>query len=299
MTRLSALIVVLVIGGSAWAQTADPLDLAAGTPAENVTSGRVSARAPGTWVRAAIARHNEWMGLRVTGPRFGVGPSKALGGVGETSADQGATETTDGTTGGLGDLTGLLGSLGSLGDLTSVVTGLTGGSSTTTGTTDGMDPRLAALLELRDAAAGNNKSITDMAQDIEPVSGSDKADLTRQAGRYTFGGAIARLPKPEERFQDVQEERKFLPRLLESWTTTFLTALSVGFQSQDFIDFLKDALRPLILPPAASGTDTDGTTEGSDTGSSAGSGTGTSSEGGIENIPPPTDSTGDGGETII
>lgn len=289
MTRISALIATFVIVGSAWAQTSDSVDLTDSSAADNVATGRVAARAPGTWVRAAIARHNDWIGARVTGPRFGTGPSEELDGAGESSADQ----STTGSTGSLGDLSGLLGSLGSLGslgDLTGLATSLTGGTSSTTSSTDGMDPRLAALLALRDAAAGSNKSInksvSDQAEEAESTttgaSASDKG-LTQQTQRYSFGGATSRLPKAEERFQDTTEDRKFLPRLVESWTTTFLTALSVGFQSTDFIDILKDAIRPLIIPETADGKQGDNT-DGTD---------------GIDGLSPSDGSDGTDGETVI
>lgn len=281
ITTLVALSLVL----PALAQSSDTIDLTQSTPQENARAGSVSQRAPGNWIQNAIARHEEWIGIRITGPRAG---QSAADNQPETEGTTQSTSDSSGSSSGLDALLSQYGvsldSLASLGSLAGIDVGslLGGSSSTTTGgsSADDVDPRLAGLLALRDAmAAGNNKTIN------KTISDSAKLVDTRASSERTFGGGIARLPKPEDRIQDTETERKFVSRLAESWATTAFTVLAAGFQSTTFIEALKDLFRPLIVPSTTDNTDgTDNNNNDND--NNDGTGTG----GGIEDLSP--DNTG-------
>ena len=109
--------------------------------------------------------------------------------------------------------------------------------------------------------ASQNKSIN-----AKTTNGSSATAQTSSV--QATSGAIARLPKAEDRFQEVTEERSFTARLMESWSQTFFSAITLGFQSSDFIDLLKDALRPLVVPQETS----DGTDSSTDSTPSSGDG---------------------------
>ncbi|MCK4342867.1 MAG: hypothetical protein KAY37_14210 [Phycisphaerae bacterium] len=309
MTRLltTASLTVLLFVYPAWAQSesSDPYDLTTASPQQNARTGRVSARAPGNWIKAAIARHNEFIGLRVNGPRFGNAAA-------DNQPDHANTggSTSSGGFGSLFDLAGSLaggldsfGGLGNLGDL------FGGGTSVDTGgpsASGGSQYTIEDLLAIRDAYAdleGANKTINNKT--------TNESTSTQTRYGRTFGGAIARLPKAEERFQDIEstEERSFKARLLESWATTFFGAVTLAFQTDAFVQGLKDLIAPLYLPPVESGQDNGGTDAdenggdsetGDGSGSDADGDSGTSTGGGIEDVTPPGDDAGtdDGGSII-
>lgn len=225
-----ALITSAVCVASAWAQdSGSTTGMAEQTPQQNVSPAAVAERAPSTWINAARVRHGELIQARVNNPRIGE-PAGTLAGL----------------TG-----SGIVGSTGGLSGLLDLLTQFTGGTSTpstgdsgdATGGTSGTS--LADLLALRDQLLGENGE-------------TGKPSTQAQVGDgQTYSGAIARLPKIEPRSQEPVEEGKFLARWAESMTQTVFTALAIGFQSSDFIDFLKDALRPVFFP-LQSGTDGSG-----------------------------------------
>lgn len=334
MTRIiaTAALAALLLVLPAQAQTQNPPELADLSPQENASGGRVRQRAPGNWVRAAIARHSGLITQRVNNPRFGVeSEPEPETGAGAGNANAGSA----GGTSGLGSLSSLLelanqfsGSLGSLGSL-SELSGLGGlgdllgslgggGSPSTTtsgGTTNvsipppasGSNYTLEDLLALRDAAgSGANESSAGRQSTLTAGVTVSKESTAQTRNGRTFGGAIARLPKPEQRFQAVgDEEPKFASRLLSSLLQTTFSALTLALQTTDFIELIKDGLRPLILPP----TEEEGADEGAETGgdgASSGNGGQTGSEtgggsdtgGGIENLEPGEENGGDGGSII-
>lgn len=220
--------------------TTDATNLAANTPAENASGGSVAARSPGTWVQAALGRHNGLQGIRLKGPRFGQpnteeGAIRAAGGTGTSGTS---------TTGGLSSLLGLVSQLGGLGSLT----GLTNtGTNTGTGETNYTLEDLIAL----------GQAYENSLQKSNNAAG--KSSVNTQAG-----GAIARLPKPAQTAQSTTTTTTTTPATTESsfavrWTNamlgTFFSALSVGFQSSTFITMLEDALRPLVLPGTENASD--------------------------------------------
>ena len=79
------------------------------------------------------------------------------------------------------------------------------------------------------------------------------------------GGAIGRLPDKATDLREQtadDEEPKFMLRLADSLLQTFFTSITVAFQTQPFIDSLKDLLRPILAPPeppADDGANGDGT----------------------------------------
>lgn len=256
--------IVLGFVSAAWAQstgtttTSDVTVLAGKSAQENAAT--FSGRSPGLWVRAALARHKSFIDSRVNGPRNGQQPELPSA----STAASGSSSTS--SLGSLGDLTGLIpGGLGSLGSLL-------GGTG---GTGSGQDDLVQYIMDLVNQNNG--------------TSGRSKSSNLKASEQTSAGGAIGRLPKAEQRLQDsstttTTTERKFTARLLESWSTTFFSALTLGFQSTDFIDLLKDALRPLIVPDTQADSG-----DGSSGDSSSGDGSG------IEDA---DSNSGDGGSSI-
>ncbi|HPM23084.1 MAG TPA: hypothetical protein PLP66_04225 [Phycisphaerae bacterium] len=213
--------------------TTDATNLAANTPAENASGGFVAARSPGTWVKAALSRHNGLQGIRLTGPRFGQ-PNTEEGAI-RAAGNTGTSGTS--TAGGLSSLLGLvsqLGGLDSLADLTNT------GANTNTGTGD-TDYTLEDLIALGQAYENSQQKSSNAAS---------RSSVNTQAG-----GAIARLPKRAQTAQSTTTttttgttESSFAVRWTNAILGTFFSALSVGFQSSAFITMLEDALRPLVLP---------------------------------------------------
>jgi hypothetical protein len=250
----------------AGAQSSDP-NSSAGAPQDRVRGGYLQSNAPGVSIRQAIARHNDFQADRVIRARFGGDPNvsnESSSGSGSSSSSGGASSILDliNQFGG-GDL-----GISSIGDLAGLVTGLTdlGGSTTTTGTsgTDasgsgpdtnstGVDPRLQALFDLRDANIGSTDG-TDSSSGTG--TGSTLKSNQRSSSTREFGGAIAKLWKPEDSAQSTDgttEDRSFKDRLLESWATAGFTAISVAFQTTQFVSVLEDGLRSIFRPKAGPG----------------------------------------------
>lgn len=250
----SAIVLVL----PALAQQADPNDPLSTSPQDKVQTA--AGRAPGVALRAAISRHSTIHAERLGGARSGENrPDPNSGGAssgsGDSSSGLGSLLDLANQFGGLSGLSGL-GSTGLTGDVQNLLGGLTGSTgSTTTTPTDGptgvdtTDPRLADLLALRDAAA--NEGSTLKASNRQKTA----ADLESLYGRE-FGGGIGRLTKPEPRGQLTDpntllpdtEERSFRNRLLDSWSSALFSALTLGFQTPQFIDLLENGLRPILRP---------------------------------------------------
>jgi hypothetical protein len=267
----------------AWAQNS-------GSNNDNLTVGAVHGGTPGSWVRAAIARHNELIDLRVNAARAG-----EEAGVRPTATGQ--TSGTSGTSSSLGDLSSLLslasqyGDLGSLGSLIGSLTGSTTGSTTDSGSGTG-NYTLADLIALGQAY-GNQKTRNTQQTAASTSQGSSSSGTTQSSNQRVFGGAIARLPKPEERFQQATtqpsgSELGFGTRWANAMLQTLFTSLTLGFQSDAFIEALKDALRPLVLPSSNQGS---GTGNGSGNGSSGNGGNG------IEDLTPADG--GNGGSSTL
>lgn len=275
----------------------DKADPATGTPSENVGGGRISARAPGTWVRNALNRHSELHADRLGSARNGEASQESQqrfgtgSGTGTTTSGSGldllslASNFLSG--GGLQSLTGT-GGLGSL------LGSLTGTGSTQTGTaqsgstidpttgldTSGMTPaELAAFQELLR---------------LQQSQGSSQSTLKAINTTGTVETKVA------DRAQTTQQqtETPFRIRWSNAMLQTLFTSLAVGLQSNAFIEVLKDALRPIMLPPAntenTNGTDNGGTGGNGNNGGSNGGGNG----GGIEDLPPTNPGNNDGGSTL-
>ena len=246
-------VAMLSVTTAPWAQSATALTAAP----EN------SGGTPGSWVQAAIARHKALIAVRVNAPRGGEAAgdrsnllasagANAWLGSGGTNATSAGTATTGSTT--LDSLLSLLG--GSSSSLSSLA-GLLGTSSTSTGSTTttgstATDPRLAALLALRDANKSTSTEKASTATQQSSVTASGSSSSTTRVG----GAAVNRLPKVEQRLQssttDTTTETPFAARWASAMLSTFFTAVTAGFQSTGFITFLKDGLRPLMYPTDSS-----------------------------------------------
>jgi hypothetical protein len=259
----SALLVLsvglLFAAPGAWAQsvsegndnTAAGTGLADQEPAANVRGGAVQARAPGQTVQAALARHRELRDLRLGAQRthetYLLAPEPS----------------TSGSVSNLlgGSLSNLLGSFLNTG-LAGTIGNLAGGGSTGT-TGDDLSDLPPEVIQMLTAFGIDPKDLNLSSRD-DPDAAQTTAGLTE--------------PKTSSRAQTsttTQDERKFVARWAESMLSTFFTALTVAFQTPDFIDLLKDLLRPIINPQAASSS-TDGGTNGQ---TSGGNGNGGGSSG--------------------
>jgi hypothetical protein len=263
-------IALLLITPAAWAQSAtgdtgsDAGGLADNPPAENVRGGAVRERAPGRIIDFARARHRELSESRLGAQRSG-----------ETSAL--AAEPLAG--GSSGSLTSLLG--GSISDLISTflgsgVAGGLGGMLGGTGTTDATGAAAGGSAggdlsnlppEVIQMLTGAGISLSDLSQKTR----EDTSQVSAGPSKTTFVAQDSGVP----------QERSFKVRWADAMLSTIFTSAAVGFQTQDFIDVLKDLFRPLFTPPD---TDSDAG-DGTPTGDGTGSGDGSSGDG---------DSTGDG-----
>lgn len=290
MLRFTLLLILLMLPAVAMSQsetTTEETSLVDSSPQDNARSGAVRERSPGTWVRSAITRHNELMGTRLNGPRFGERNTE------EAEARSGSGGGSSSSSGGFGSLADLLSlatqvssGAGGLSGLGSLMGSPTGGTGTTTGTgtggstqipppSNGTEYTLADLIALGEKY-GNQKS-------------SDRAQSTNSSG-YQFGGAIARLPKAEERFQSAEtttDEPTFRVRWMNAMLQTFFSAMTLGLQTPQFIEVLKDGLGPILFPVIDESTNGDG--DGSGDGDNG-------SGGGIEDVD--DDDDGGGGSTI-
>jgi hypothetical protein len=154
-----------------------------------------------------------------------------------------------------GNSSNLLGSLlssGLLGSLTG-----SGGSTNTTGGTSNLPPEVLQMIE--DAGidiSGLNLKSKDSATD-STATGAKTSTLTQQSNTNTTTTTST-------------EDRSFGARWADAMFSTFFTAITVGFQTQDFINILKDAFRPFLIPGSSSSTSdtTDGTTQDPNNGGS-------------------------------
>lgn len=286
------LVLIMLVTGSvlapvALAQTAtgtqtDATDLTTGTPMDNAGGGRVSARAPGKWVQAAITRHNNLTKARLRGPRFGESNTT------EAELRFGDSSTTGSGTTGSGGLTDLLNLAnqflgGGASDLSGLLGGLTGSGTTTTGTSssssgtatsssgttippplNGTSYTLEDLLALAQQYGGTQKTNNAGVKTSTTAQTQDSSSTGRTIAGRTFGGAIARLPKPEQRYQSITDltevgsngtttaEQSFRVRWTNAMLQTFFSAASVALQSSEFVtilqNFLEDTFGPLFCP---------------------------------------------------
>ncbi len=293
--------VVVALTSAAWAQTA-------GVP---TAAPQNSGGTPGSWVQAAIARHKALTDARVNAARGGAAAGDRSGLA--VNRNSGTSASTSLNAGG-SPLDSLLNLFGGSGSPLSSLAGLLGTTLNVTGSTaatssnaagggTATDRRLDALLALRDAnrSKGSGKSDTGTQQAVSSAGGAG-ANVTRVGG-----AAVNRLPKAEQRLQatvpDTTTQPSFAVRWANAMLSTFFTAVTTGFQSAGFINFLKDSLRPLMYPTESSDNGSDsgggsgGSTGGGTGGSTGGSGPG-GSGGGIEDVPPGAGDSGSGGSTL-
>ncbi len=264
-----ALSVAALIGITAVAAaqtTTTDQNLSDRTPQENVQSAALQERSPGGIIRAAIARHSGLIADRVRNRGAEAAANSDSGGStsGSSSTDGGLGDLLSSLTGGafsadtINAFTGLLGSDGISSLLGGGVSSLLGGgaatttsgngsSTTTTGTTTsagGATPTAAQqssleqLLALRDQFAGGSQA--------KAIRASSDAN----AGRAPVSQSAKTAQRSQSNGGSDDEEPTFRVRLYNSWLSTIFTAVTAGFRTRDFIDSLKDALRPALGLPA-------------------------------------------------
>ncbi len=286
MSRFAALALLLT------ALVATPALAQSDSDSSGTISGtRIEGATPSSWVRAALTRHSNLMGQRLTGPRFGESneaeAALRFNGGGSSSSSAGGL---------LGLANSFASTFGLSGGVESLLGGMAGGSGGTTsgssgsGSGSGSSPtpdQLAQLEALMALAEGNRQVMNGLGDDV----GAESANGFTESAGHQFGGALGRLTKPEQRFQQVEQETPFRIRWADAMLQTFFTSLTVGFQSNDFITILEDALRPLFPFPSDDDTDDGNADDGGDDGN------GDDTGGGIEDIDDGDDD--DGSDPVI
>lgn len=237
------------------------------TPAENVAGGSVRQRSPGLVVKQAIAEHQTRNNARVAAQRAGdasvLAPAGLLGG----------SASSNPLTNLLGNLLGgLTGGSGGLGSLLGGLTGTTGTPTTTPSTTATPPNNITAgpgnLTTGTGSATGTNSNVpsnlTPEAIALLEANGFDVNQLFAQS-------RDAAADKPDSRAQTApttptttQQQPKFLVRWADAMLTTLFTALTVGFQSPDFVDRLVQFLSPPAATDASGNTGSTGNNNASD-----------------------------------
>jgi hypothetical protein len=255
---VSLCVALLLSSPAAWGQSSggDGSSGAGGytdrPPADNVRGGAVRERAPGRIVDFARARHLGLRDARLAAQRTG---------------DTAALAPEPAAAGGLGgSLSSLLGgSFSSLLNtfLNSGLSGALGGQGGTSGSDfSNLPPEVLQML----ADAGI--SLSDLNQKQREDSGAESVDLAKSSSRAQTSGG--------------QEQPRFIVRWADAMLSTFFTAITVGFQTQDFIGLLKDAFRPLFIPPETSSDGSNGSSDGgSNGGQNGGNGGGGGGGGGL------------------
>ena len=238
---------LLLTTPAALSQTVSPGDLTAGlsenTPADNASGGAVRERSPARIVDSARARHRALAQAR-RAAQVSRDASSLL-------ADPGTTSTS-----GSSDLLGSLLGGGSSNLLSTLLnSGLLGSLTGTTGTTgttgsSSLPPEVLQMIQ----AAGIDVSSLNLKSKDSTASEVKTSSLTQQTSTTT-----------------TTEPRSFGARWADAMFSTFFTAVTVGFQTPDFIKILKDAFRPFLIPGSTTNTAADstgGTTQNPNTGGS-------------------------------
>ncbi|MFQ5805423.1 MAG: hypothetical protein ACE5I3_03115 [Phycisphaerae bacterium] len=224
-------------------------NLAERSPAENVRGGAVWERAPGRIVDLARARHLALRDQRAVAQRTGdtsmLAPQPdAVGGLGGSLSNLF----------GDGSLAGLISSFLNSG-LAGALGGPMGGSLQPAGNRAGAGTTTGA-----DSGAIDFSNLPPEVIQMLAGAGIDLNDLNQRSREDAPAAADAQA-KALARAQanNGQEQPKFIVRWADAMLSTFFTSLTVGFQTQDFIDLLKDLFRPLFIPQEAGADEADGT----------------------------------------
>lgn len=199
-----------------WAQSDEESTTASTTSSADLSSFSISGGTPGSWVQAAVARHQGYIAARVTAARNGETAGVRSDDAGEDTGD--ASNTAD-TRSSLSDLSTLFGqysdSLGSLDSLSSLLGLLTASS------TDG------AAATTTTSKSGNTQS---------SVAGAETPTLS--AGVARAGGEASNGTGSSDGIRDA-----------------VLNGFGLTSEPTDFIEAFKALLEPLVLPPAESPSD--------------------------------------------
>lgn len=174
---------------------------------DKVKGGAVRERAPGLLLTQARERHQSFIDLRVNGPRFGEPVGSASAAAGGSTTGAGSTSDPDAGS----SLDDVLGNLLSgdldLNDLAGAVTN------------NGLAPALLGT------GVGGDVDVTGLLDDLAGRSKSSTAQTTT----------------PDE-----PAEPTFLNRWADELLQTTFAGLILAVSTQEFVDVIKDALRPLF-----------------------------------------------------
>ncbi len=246
------------------ANTAQSENIQDRSPFENSKAGAADARGPGSWVDRARSRHNTLIQQRVRGDGSGTGVASS------------GSSSSGGSSGGLSGLAQLIGlasqagiNLGGLGSTLGGASSTTIPSSGSTGTTNPGGTSGGGVTQQDIEAAGAGDAFNQLLQ--------LQAGLNSQVRQNPLDAAFDDMGflKDDGRSQQQtptptpapEEEDSFQIRLVDSWLNTIFTALTLGFQSRDFIDILADGIRPILRPDLIEAGD-----DGSNGGNNGGSG---------------------------
>lgn len=237
------------------------------SPFENSKAGAADARGPGSWVDRARSRHNTLIQQRVRGDGSGSGVASS------------GSSSSGGSTSGLSGLAQLIGlasqagiNLGGLGSTLGGASSTTIPNSGSTGTTNTSGTSGGGVTQQDIEAAGAGDAFNQLLQ--------LQAGLNAQARQDPLDSAFDDMGflKTDTRSQTTtpttptEEEDSFQIRLVDSWLNTIFTALTLGFQSRDFIDILADNIRPILRPDLIDSGD--GGSNGGNNGGSGGNNNG-------------------------
>lgn len=250
MTRHLIALGLAMAGFSASGQTTSaPAGLDEQSPQENARMGRVAERAPGRIIDEARSRHSGLRDNRLEYQHTGIAESDG------TSSD--GTTSSSSSTGGLdtSSLSNLLGSFLSGGGLNllqgSNLFGSTSGGSTSTSTSTNSNIPSNITPEVIQMLQGAGIDINDV---FPADSGTAKTQARQQSSDAQISNILLdRWPNKSSQTaqtatsdDEYDNDPNFRIRWSNAMLSTLFTSLVVGMQTPEFINLIKDAIRPAI-----------------------------------------------------
>lgn len=229
-----------------------PAGLDEQSPQENARIGRVAERAPGTIIDEARARHSGLRDNRLEYQHTGIAQSDGTSGSSSSNSSAGGLDTSS--------LSNLLGSFLSGGGLNLLqganLFGTSTGTSTSTSTSTGANSNIPSNItpEVIQMLQGAGININDV---FPADSSSAKTRARQQSSDTTITSNILLDRWPTKAGQTAQttdtsssdtydNDPNFRVRWSNAMLSTIFTSLIVGMQTPDFINLIKDAIRPAI-----------------------------------------------------
>lgn len=249
MTRHLIALGFAMAGFSAFGQTTSaPAGLDEQSPQENARIGRVAERAPSRIIDEARSRHSGLRDNRLEYQHTGIAESDgtASGGTTQSSSSTGGLDTSS--------LSNLLGSFLSGGGLNllqgSNLFGSTSGGSTSTSTSTNSNIPSNITPEVIQMLQGAGIDINDV---FPADSGTAKTQARQQSSDAQISNILLdRWPNKSSQTaqtatsDEYDNDPNFRIRWSNAMLSTLFTSLVVGMQTPEFINLIKDAIRPAI-----------------------------------------------------